>query len=197
MSNATGCRKGALRAMRRWCRIHRIVRPDFVSPLADGRGIVAEVERGVTTTNNHDLNDIWKVHIAQDAQHLFLVVPAANWNGAGLARERPFARVSNRLAAFFGGPRREVDVLSCLLAMAATLPCSSTEAREDCCSTGPSRLVPTARSVTRPAALRICRCCCMADRVMDTSRAMSVTEQGCRTSRSTIVRRVGSANASR
>jgi len=87
-------------------------RPDFVYPLADGRGIIAEVERGGTTTNNHDLKDFWKVHIAQDAQHLFLVVPAANWNEAGLARERPFARVSNRLAAFFGDPRREVDVLS-------------------------------------------------------------------------------------
>lgn len=87
-------------------------RPDFVYSLADGRGIIAEVERGGTTTNNHDLKDFWKVHIAQDAQHLFLVVPAANWNEAGLPRERPFARVANRLSAFFGDPRREVDVLS-------------------------------------------------------------------------------------
>lgn len=87
-------------------------RPDFVYPLSVGRGIIAEVERGGTTTNNHDLKDFWKVHIAQDAQHLFLVVPAANWNEAGLPRERPFARVSHRLAAFFGDPRREVDVLS-------------------------------------------------------------------------------------
>ncbi|WP_255366290.1 hypothetical protein [Cellulomonas sp. KH9] len=58
------------------------------------------------------LKDFWKVHIAQDAQHLFLVVPAADWSGAGQARERPFARVVHRLAAFFGDPRREVDVLS-------------------------------------------------------------------------------------
>lgn len=87
-------------------------RPDFVYPLGGGRGIIAEVERGGTTTNNHDLKDFWKVHIAKDAQHLFLVVPAANWNEAGQARERPFARVSHRLAAFFGDPRREVDVLS-------------------------------------------------------------------------------------
>ena len=87
-------------------------RPDFVYPLSIGRGIIAEVERGGTTTNNHDLKDFWKVHIAQDAQHLFLVVPAANWNEAGQARERPFARVVHRLAAFFGDPRREVDVLS-------------------------------------------------------------------------------------
>ncbi|WP_019137706.1 hypothetical protein [Cellulomonas massiliensis] len=87
-------------------------RPDFVYPLGDGRGIIAEVERGGTTTNNHDLKDFWKVHVARDAHHLFLVVPTANWNEAGLPRERPFTRVAHRLAAFFGDPRREVDVLS-------------------------------------------------------------------------------------
>lgn len=87
-------------------------RPDFVYPLSDGRGILAEVERGGTTTNNHDLKDFWKAHIARDAHHLFLVVPSANWNEAGLRRERPFALVAHRLAAFFGDPRREVDVVS-------------------------------------------------------------------------------------
>jgi hypothetical protein len=87
-------------------------RPDFFFRLSDSRGVLAEVERGGTTTNNHDLKDLWKTHIAPDAQHLFLVVPHANWNEAGQARERPFARVANRLAAFFGDPRREVDVLS-------------------------------------------------------------------------------------
>ena len=91
-------------------------RPDFYFRLGDAgarRGIIAEVERGGTVTNNHDLKDLWKTHIAPDAQHLFLVVPRANWNAAGLARERPFVRVSNRLKAFFGEPRREVDVVSC------------------------------------------------------------------------------------
>lgn len=87
-------------------------RPDFVYSLGPGRGIIAEVERGGTTLNNHDLKDLWKAHIAPDAQHLFLVVPNANWNEAGLARERPFARVLTRLGAFFGNPRREVDVVS-------------------------------------------------------------------------------------
>ncbi|WP_323792205.1 hypothetical protein [Nocardioides sp.] len=87
-------------------------RPDFYFSLDAGRGILAEVERGGTTTNNHDLKDLWKAHIAPDAQHLFLVVPLANWNEAGRVREKPFARVSSRLAAFFGDPRREVDVLS-------------------------------------------------------------------------------------
>jgi hypothetical protein len=87
-------------------------RPDFFYRLDDGRGILAEVERGGTTTNNHDLKDIWKAHISPDAQHLFLVVPNANWNEAGLARERPFRRVVSRLGAFFGDPRREIDVVS-------------------------------------------------------------------------------------
>ena len=87
-------------------------RPDFIDALGPGRGIIAEVERGGTTTNNHDLEDLWKTHIANDAQHLFLVVPNANWNEAGAAREHPYARVLVRLGSFFGDPRREIDVVS-------------------------------------------------------------------------------------
>jgi hypothetical protein len=87
-------------------------RPDFYFGLSRGRGILGEVERGGTVTNNHDLKDFWKAHIAVDAQHLFLVVPVANWSEDGRARERPFARVVQRLGAFFGDPRREVDVTS-------------------------------------------------------------------------------------
>lgn len=87
-------------------------RPDFYFRPGDGRGVLAEVERRGTTTNNHDLKDIWKAHIANDAQHLFLVVPNANWAASGLPREKPFARVAKRLAAFFGDDRREIDVLS-------------------------------------------------------------------------------------
>lgn len=63
------------------------VRPDFILRLAEGRGILAEVERGGTTTNNDDLKDFWKTYIAPDAQHLFLVVPHANWKANGRARE--------------------------------------------------------------------------------------------------------------
>jgi hypothetical protein len=89
-----------------------LARPDFFYRLDEGRGILAEVERGGTTTNNHDLKDIWKAHISPDSQHLFLVVPNANWNAAGLARERPFRRVISRLGSFFGDPRKEIDVVS-------------------------------------------------------------------------------------
>jgi hypothetical protein len=87
-------------------------RPDFYFELAQGRGVLAEVERGGTVNNNHDLKDLWKTHIAPDAQHLFLIVPMANWTRTGDPRERPYLRVTNRLAAFFGDPRREIDVLS-------------------------------------------------------------------------------------
>jgi hypothetical protein len=87
-------------------------RPDFFYRLDSRRGILAEVERGGTVNNNHDLKDLWKAHISPDAQHLFLIVPNANWKRQGSPRERPFKRVSNRLAAFFGDPRREIDVVS-------------------------------------------------------------------------------------
>lgn len=87
-------------------------RPDFFFRLGPGRGIIAEVERGGTTTNNHDLKDVWKAHIAPDSQHLFLIVPHNNWKADGSARERPFQIVARRIGAFFGDPRREIDVLS-------------------------------------------------------------------------------------
>ena len=87
-------------------------RPDFYFNLGDGRGVIAEVERGGTTANNHDLKDLWKAHIAPNAHHLFLVVPEELRNEAGAVRERPFPKVVRRIGAFFGEPRREVDVLS-------------------------------------------------------------------------------------
>ena len=55
---------------------------------------------------------MWKAHISPDTQHLFLVVPKANWGEGGRAREKPFPRVAYRLAAFFGDERRELDVVS-------------------------------------------------------------------------------------
>jgi hypothetical protein len=87
-------------------------RPDFFLRLGPGRGILAEVERGGAVNNNHDLKDVWKAHIAPDAQHLFLVVPNSNFTADGSAREKPFVRVKNRSSSFFGDRRREVDILS-------------------------------------------------------------------------------------
>src|SRR5665648_1303873 len=37
-------------------------RADFAYRLGEGRGIIAEIERGGTTTNNHDLKDFWNRH---------------------------------------------------------------------------------------------------------------------------------------
>lgn len=88
-------------------------RPDFFYRLGPQTGVIAEVERGGTVNNNHDLKDIWKAHIAPDAQHLFLIVPNSNWKQDGGARERPFVRVCHRMGAFFGDARREIDVLTC------------------------------------------------------------------------------------
>lgn len=87
-------------------------RPDFYFPLSGSTGIIAEVERGGTTANNHDLKDLWKTHIAVNANHLFLVVPNELFNEAGDVRERPFPKVVRRMSAFFQTPRSHVDVLS-------------------------------------------------------------------------------------
>lgn len=87
-------------------------RPDFYFDLGSRRGILAEVERGGTTTNNHDLKDLWKAHVSPDTHHLFLIVPESNWRADGTAREKPFPTVARRLGAFFGNPRREIDVVS-------------------------------------------------------------------------------------
>lgn len=87
-------------------------RPDFVFPLPSGHSVIAEVERGGTTTNNHDLKDMWKAHISPDAKHLFLVVPMHNWKADGTPREKVYPAVIRRIGAFFGDPRREIDVVS-------------------------------------------------------------------------------------
>ncbi|MCH1867423.1 hypothetical protein [Nocardioides sp. CFH 31398] len=87
-------------------------RPDFFLPISGDRGVIAEVERGGATTNNHDLKDLWKAHVAPDVQHLFLIVPQSNWRADGTSREKPFPLVARRLGAFFGSQRREIDVVS-------------------------------------------------------------------------------------
>ena len=49
------------------------LRPDFYKKIGKN-GILMEVERGKTTTNNMDLLDIYKCHICEEANHLFLFV---------------------------------------------------------------------------------------------------------------------------
>ena len=87
-------------------------RADFYYQPPDGHGILVEVERGGVRTNNHDLKDLWKAHLSPQVQHLFLIVPMANWRADGRARERPFQRMPSRFAAFFQSPRQWIDILS-------------------------------------------------------------------------------------
>ncbi|NBJ10929.1 hypothetical protein [Microvirga arsenatis] len=74
------------------------VRPDYCRPSSSGRnGIIVEVERGKTTHNNMDMFDIWKCHICDKANYLFLVVPqvrAANGR-------KEFEFVCKRMSALF------------------------------------------------------------------------------------------------
>ena len=75
------------------------LRPDFYMQIGT-TGILLEVERGKTLTNNMDLLDLWKCHICEHADFLFLLVPnkrhAATGNGT-----RPYVQVKKRLSTFF------------------------------------------------------------------------------------------------
>lgn len=75
------------------------LRPDFYMQVGT-TGILLEVERGKTTANNMDLLDLWKCHICEHADFLFLLVPnkrhAQKGNGT-----RPYAQVKKRLSTFF------------------------------------------------------------------------------------------------
>lgn len=87
-------------------------RPDFYRDLGNRRGILAEIERGGAVNNNHDLKDVWKCHLSERTQHLFLVVPNRNFKRDGTKRETPFARCNARLATFFQSERTQVDMLT-------------------------------------------------------------------------------------
>lgn len=50
------------------------LRPDYFLALGD-TGILLEVERGKTVTNNMDMLDLWKCHLCASAYYLFLLVP--------------------------------------------------------------------------------------------------------------------------
>ncbi len=83
------------------------LRPDYFCRLGDS-GILLEVERGKTTTNNMDLLDFWKCHICEHAEYLFLVVPQARPSANGTVL-RHFRHVQKRLGVFFE-PKNYVNV---------------------------------------------------------------------------------------
>lgn len=76
------------------------LRPDYFLRLA-GTGILLEVERGKTTTNNMDLLDFWKCHISGVAHYLFLMVPRELKHNDTMSPKREFQTVARRLAPFF------------------------------------------------------------------------------------------------
>jgi hypothetical protein len=83
------------------------LRPDCYCPISN-TGILLEVERGKTTTNNMDLLDLWKCHICERAEYLFLLVPQARPSANGTVL-RHFRHTQNRLRAFFE-PKNYVNV---------------------------------------------------------------------------------------
>jgi hypothetical protein len=83
------------------------LRPDYYLKVRE-TGILLEVERGKTTTNNMDLLDFWKCHICEHAEYLFLLVPHARLSENGSVM-RHFKQVQRRLGTFFA-PRNYVNV---------------------------------------------------------------------------------------
>ena len=76
------------------------LRPDYFRAVG-GSGILLEVERGKTTTNNMDLLDFWKCHLCRHADYLFLMVPQALMHNATMTPKREYNSVVRRLETFF------------------------------------------------------------------------------------------------
>lgn len=76
------------------------LRPDYFRAINE-TGILLEVERGKTTTNNMDLLDFWKCHICKHADYLFLLVPNALQHRDGMTPKKEYTAVARRLAQFF------------------------------------------------------------------------------------------------
>jgi hypothetical protein len=84
------------------------LRPDWFRRVPP-TGVLLEVERGKTLTNNMDLLDLWKCHICREADHLFLVVPLKVQRTNGV--ENVYPRVVSRMKTFLL-PGNEVNVRS-------------------------------------------------------------------------------------
>ena len=64
-------------------------------------GVILEVERGKTTTNNMDFLDFWKCHICRTASFLILLVPIELQHNDNDTPKKEFQKVSSRLESFF------------------------------------------------------------------------------------------------
>ena len=87
---------------------NRAVRPDYFRRMG-GTGILMEVERGKTTTNNMDFLDFWKCHLCDHANYLFLMVPQELRHNEAMSPKREYNYVVNRMASFFM-PRNYTNV---------------------------------------------------------------------------------------
>ena len=77
------------------------LRPDYFMAIGPADGILLEVERGKTTTNNMDLLDFWKCHLCVKAHYLFLLVPKALKHNERMSPKKEFRSVERRLKPFF------------------------------------------------------------------------------------------------
>jgi hypothetical protein len=75
------------------------LRPDYYRKLDNKSGIIMEVERGKTIANNMDLLDIWKCHICDEANFLFLIIPNIRQTATG--QNIIFKTVERRMLTFF------------------------------------------------------------------------------------------------
>ncbi len=75
------------------------LRPDYYRNLDNKCGIIMEVERGKTIANNMDLLDIWKCHICDEANFLFLIIPNIRQTATG--KNIIFKTVERRMLTFF------------------------------------------------------------------------------------------------
>ena len=88
------------------------LRPDYYLKI-NNTGLIMEVERGKTTTNNMDLLDIWKCHICEEADYLLLVVPIVRQTNSG-GRTKIYEHVIKRIGSFFH-ERNYVNVKGCFI----------------------------------------------------------------------------------
>lgn len=86
------------------------LRPDYYRPVGSS-GILLEVERGKTTTNNMDLLDFWKCHLCDHADYLFLLVPQALRHNSTMSPKPEYSSVVRRLESFFR-PANYTNVLA-------------------------------------------------------------------------------------
>lgn len=75
------------------------LRPDYYLKINQNSGIIMEVERGKTIANNMDLLDLWKCHICEEANFLFLIIP--NVRQTAKSENKIFETVERRMQTFF------------------------------------------------------------------------------------------------